>query len=151
WVNGMIAYYLVAITPWLLWTIWRSPAGRWRGPLLAVAAALCGAAPLLVYNLRHGFATLAFLFGGNPLHSGPTLSQVWAVFAYFWRACLPELTGAWQPYTLSSGLLGGLLLALYGASFAALIAEAGGGRPLPLLLIVLACCVPLVFAASGFG
>jgi len=152
WVSGMIVYYLLACAPFLLWSAARAPRWGTRGLIVATLGAVVGAAPLVVYNARHGLATLAYLFGGAPGHAAQTLRQAPAVLGYFVRACLPELTGVWQPYTPSWAPWGAALLALYAVGALCLAARAvRPRRVLPLLVLTQAALVPLVFAASGFG
>ncbi len=152
WVNGMIAFYVLAIVPFVVWTVWRFPIWAARGLGVAALGALVGMAPLLVYNLRHGFATFSFLLGGSTTHSAAILRQAHAVFTYFVMACLPELTGAWQPHTASSGVAGALLLAIYGSAVLVVFLSAIRLHDMRLLLLSLVVlCVPLVFTLSGFG
>jgi hypothetical protein len=152
---------------------------RWKPSQLGLAAAGCllGAAPLLLYNIRAGFPTLAALLQPADLPLDP-LAQL----LRFFRVGVPVLAGLGQPTTsadlfdqdwlmrpaghLSVTLV---LLALLGAAVAlqwpAVKALFGprrddgqkelllgtGAKPGPALLVLLALSVPPVVALTRFG
>ncbi len=142
--------------------------GRWRGmaariaPLLVVAGGVAiGGLPLWIDNVATRGATFAYLLSGTGGDS--PLTRVPRVTAYFFAAVVPKLTGAWAPWdAVNAAALGGLLLALYAAAAAYLLARLAAGRRGVLgyrarpqhgqgLLLSFALVTAGLFCLSSFG
>src|SRR5205085_6406651 len=122
---------------------------RWlRVGLWGLIGLVIGAAPIWIYNLQTGGATLRFVFSGA---RGQTADRL-AVLSAWWNNDLPRGAGLWHPWGPSPDAVATLMAAVVGA--AVIWAIAGrrrlAARPLDVVLVFLAL-IPLLFAFSGFG
>ena len=139
----------VTLQSWLLalpavaWLIWRRPAVL-RLAWLAVPAALVGAAPWLVWNVRHGWNAVVpeSVAGAESTYAG----RFWDLFT----TVLPTWLGLRVPYSLDwtfGPVAGVAVLVAALAGFAYLLWRRPPGLE-PLL--VLGAAFPFLYAASSF-
>lgn len=138
WTSPQIA---IAGLPALVWLVWRRPAAA-RLWWAFLPAALAGALPWLVWNVRHDFGSRQFAPG-----AGTVFSRLRGLV----DATLPEALGLRAPFSLQWPLgrlaAAGLLLLALGAFVRLLVRRRGRGDE-----VLLAVCVvlPLLYVPSGF-
>jgi dolichol-phosphate mannosyltransferase len=161
---------LTCAVPALIWLRVRRPEVLRRGRfwLLAPAGFVLGAAPLILYNMVHPFATFEGNFAVRPAGSA---RSVLSNFSYFFQYDLPEILiepnpfhapPIFDPAMKIKGLLRLPAAAAYAAAFFALLLalrrRRGAGsddkpavRSGVILLVLLAATVTLVYVASEAG
>lgn len=140
WATPQTAFVAV---PALAWLVWRRP-GVVRGAWLVLPSALAGAAPWLVWNIRHGGASLRAPFTGGE-------DTYFDHLRTFFYATLPSALGLRAPFSLewlTGRAAGRLLEALAIAAFCWLALRRRGRRE---ALLVVAAGYPLLAALSPFG
>jgi hypothetical protein len=139
WATPQFAFVAV---PALAWLVWRRPSVL-RRAWLALPTLLAGAAPWLVWSLRHDWETLT-----NASYGGGSYFDHLRTFLY---ATLPAALGIRVPFTLEwlpGPVLGRLLELVALASFAYCLVRRRGRRE---LLLAVGALYPFIQSFSPFG
>jgi len=138
WASPQVGYIAI---PALLWLVWRRP-GVLRGSWLAAPAAAAGAAPWLIWNVRHHWGSF---------HPAPSNSTYAGNLKDFLASNLPSGLGLRVPFSLDwlPGVVAGrglLILALLGFLWLLIYR-----RDRCELLLTVAVLFPFIYAASPYS
>ncbi|MBI2755098.1 MAG: glycosyltransferase family 39 protein [Chloroflexi bacterium] len=145
WMHPIAAFYLVPGAAVVAGRLRSIP--LLRGGALGLVGFLVAAAPVWLYNLQTGGATLQFIAAG----SGGQTADRWQVFQAWWNADLPRALGLWNPWGATPRGLAIAAAAVFATAVVwAAVRRERFPRPLDAPLLVLVA-VPVLVVLSGFG